>query len=117
MAPGTGPGVIQHADGSPVTTDSPALPGEAITAYVTGLGTTDNIMVDGAAAVFAAQGSVTIGGTPTAGSTGDDLSYKAFPTLTQPSAAIVWTRSPRIWPTSSTPAILMSPQRPTSPMT
>ena len=62
---GKGLGVVFHADSSPVTADSPALPGEAITAYATGLGTVDNAMMDGAAAVFGATGSVTIGGTTT----------------------------------------------------
>src|ERR1019366_8723910 len=66
---GKGPGVVVHsADSTPVTTDSPAKPGEDIIVYVTGLGTVDNIVQDGAAAVFGAQGTVTIGGTPTAGS-------------------------------------------------
>ena len=66
---GSGPGVIVHSDFTPVTTDSPAKPGETLTAFATGLGTVDQIqaMADGAAAQFGAQGGVTIGGTPGTG--------------------------------------------------
>ena len=52
---------------TPITADSPAIPGENVTLYVTGLGTVDNTMADGAAALFGAQGTVTIGGTVSAG--------------------------------------------------
>ncbi|OFV97820.1 MAG: hypothetical protein A3H28_10815 [Acidobacteria bacterium RIFCSPLOWO2_02_FULL_61_28] len=66
---GQGPGVIVHADFSPVTAESPALPGEPLIAYATGLGTVDHPVTNGVPIEFAASGSVTVGGTIGAGQT------------------------------------------------
>jgi uncharacterized protein (TIGR03437 family) len=65
----TGPGMITHADFSPVTEANPALKGETLVAFVTGLGTVDHPVTDGVAAEFGAQGAVTIGGVVGAGQT------------------------------------------------
>ena len=65
---GTGLAVMVHSDGvTPVTPDSPAMTGETVTVYATGLGIVSQYVADGAAASFSAQGSVTIGGTPGTG--------------------------------------------------
>jgi len=44
---GTGPGAITHANYSLVTDSSPAIPGETILIYATGLGATDPPVADG----------------------------------------------------------------------
>ncbi|MBI4443928.1 MAG: hypothetical protein HY649_11205 [Acidobacteria bacterium] len=64
---GKGKGVIVHADFTPVSADSPALPGETLTAFVTGLGSVDHPTVSGDAAQFGAMGGVQIGGSAVAG--------------------------------------------------
>ena len=64
---GEGQAVIVHADFSPVTDASPAVPGETLTVFATGLGTVDHPVLNGAAAQFGASGSVSIGGTPGTG--------------------------------------------------
>lgn len=64
-----GPGVITHADGSAVTAANPAVKGETLVAYVTGLGTVDHPVVNGAAAEFGAEGSITVSGVVTEGQT------------------------------------------------
>jgi uncharacterized protein (TIGR03437 family) len=47
---GTGPGAIQHADYSLVTSENPAVAGETLLLYVTGLGAVSPQVADGAAA-------------------------------------------------------------------
>ena len=47
---GLGPAVITHADFSLVTTDDPALPGETVIIFLTGLGEVDPAVSDGTAA-------------------------------------------------------------------
>jgi len=64
-----GPGVITHADGSAVTEANPAVKGETLVAYVTGLGTVDHPVVNGAAAEFGAEGAITISGAVAEGQT------------------------------------------------
>jgi uncharacterized protein (TIGR03437 family) len=60
---GEGPGVIYHEDGSLVTPDSPARPGERLTLLATGLGRIDDpTIVNGARADFRSAGAVDIGG-------------------------------------------------------
>ncbi|MBI3933300.1 MAG: LysM peptidoglycan-binding domain-containing protein [Acidobacteria bacterium] len=66
---GTGPGIITHADFTPVNDASPAAPGETLVAFVTGLGTIDQPITTGGAAEFASVGSVTFAGVPGAGRT------------------------------------------------
>ena len=66
---GKGAGVIVHADFTPVSAGAPALPGEALTAFVTGLGSVDHPTVSGEAAQFGAMGGVQIGGSAGAGQT------------------------------------------------
>ncbi len=66
---GEGAGVVVHADFSPVTEASPAIPGEALTVFATGLGTVDQPVLNGAEAQFGATGSVTIGGSAGTGQT------------------------------------------------
>ena len=66
---GEGAGVVVHADFSPVTEASPALPGEALTVFATGLGTVDHPVLNGDGAQFGASGSVTIGGAAGTGQT------------------------------------------------
>lgn len=48
--PGTGPAAVQHADYSLVTTENPAVAGETLILYVTGLGAVTPPVPDGAAA-------------------------------------------------------------------
>ena len=78
---GRGPGLIFHSDFTPVTESSPAVPGETLVAYVTGLGGVDAPIASGAASNVGAQGALTIGGTTGAGQTltirvnGRDHSY------------------------------------------
>ena len=57
---GAGYGAALHADYSLVTAKSPAQPGETVSVYLTGLGTTDPLVGDGAAGVFS-QTTNTIG--------------------------------------------------------
>lgn len=64
---GEGQAVIMHADMTPVTDAAPALPGETLTVYATGLGTVDHPVLTGTAAQFGASGSVSIGGIVGAG--------------------------------------------------
>lgn len=45
---GIGPGTITHADGSLITAQDPALPGETVVIYLTGLGEVDPPVADGA---------------------------------------------------------------------
>ena len=45
---GAGPGAILHADYSPVTEDKPAVPGEAIQVFLTGIGAVFPTIADGA---------------------------------------------------------------------
>ena len=66
---GEGLGAIVHADFSPVTEENPAVRGETLTAFATGLGTVDHPVTNGAAALFGATGTVTIGGVSRAGQT------------------------------------------------
>ena len=68
-ASGSGPGIITHADLSPVNSAKPAVPGETLTAFVTGLGSVDLPMVTGAAAEFASEGFVGVSGVSGAGQT------------------------------------------------
>jgi uncharacterized protein (TIGR03437 family) len=49
-AGGTGPAAILHADFSPVSEANPAIPGESVIAFVTGLGAVNPAVPDGAAA-------------------------------------------------------------------
>jgi uncharacterized protein (TIGR03437 family) len=49
FAPGIGPAAITHADGSLVTQSSPAVAGETLVLYVTGLGAVSPAISDGAA--------------------------------------------------------------------
>jgi len=78
---GRGPGLIFHSDFTPVTQESPAVPGETLTAFVTGLGAVDAPIASGAPSNVGAQGALTIGGTTGAGQTltirvnGRDHSY------------------------------------------
>ncbi len=62
-----GPGAITHGDGSTVTDDNPAHPGETLVAYVTGLGTALQQLTTGAPVQFAATGAVAITGSSIAG--------------------------------------------------
>ena len=66
---GEGAGVVVHSDFTPVTEGSPAIPGETLTVFATGLGTVDHPVLGGAAAQFGASGIVTIGGTAGTGQT------------------------------------------------
>jgi uncharacterized protein (TIGR03437 family) len=59
-ANGQGPGVITRRDGSPVTAQAPAVPGEVVVVYVTGLGATTPPLATGVQA-----GSSNIVATPT----------------------------------------------------
>ena len=49
-ANGLGPAAIRHADGSTVTQTSPAMPGEMVEIYLTGLGAVNPPVPDGTAA-------------------------------------------------------------------
>ncbi len=64
-----GPGIILHADQTPVTEASPAVKGEILIANVTGLGTVDHPVVNGVAAQFGAEGTITVGGVVAEGQT------------------------------------------------
>jgi uncharacterized protein (TIGR03437 family) len=66
---GSGLPLVFHGDGTRVTPDSPAKPGETVALYATGLGRVDDphAMLDGYPAQFGAQGSVTFGGTVSTG--------------------------------------------------
>ena len=66
---GRGRGLIFHSDFTPVTEELPALPGETLVAFVTGLGKVDAPIESGAASLFGAQGFLTVGGTTGAGQT------------------------------------------------
>lgn len=66
---GRGPGLVFHADFSPVTPESPGRPGETLLAFVTGLGKVDQQVENGIPALFAATGRVTVGGTVGTGQT------------------------------------------------
>lgn len=66
---GTGRGVITHADFKPVNENHPAVRGETLVAFVTGLGSVDQPMTTGAAAEFASEGTVSVAGSPNAGQT------------------------------------------------
>lgn len=46
---GLGPGAVEHADGSVVTAEKPAQPGETLAMFVTGLGPVKPTIADGAA--------------------------------------------------------------------
>ncbi|OFW10056.1 MAG: hypothetical protein A3G20_03565 [Acidobacteria bacterium RIFCSPLOWO2_12_FULL_59_11] len=59
---GDGPGMIFHTDYTPVTDESPAVPGETLIAFATGLGTVDQPVTTGATAQFGAMGSITLSG-------------------------------------------------------
>ncbi|MBI4463568.1 MAG: hypothetical protein HY647_02585, partial [Acidobacteria bacterium] len=80
---GQGPGLILHADFSPVTPDSPAKKGETLIAFVTGLGTVDHEVTNGAGAEFATMGTVSLTNVPREGDTvtitinGRDYTYTA----------------------------------------
>jgi len=50
FAPGVGPAAVTHANGSLVTKSSPAVAGETLVLYVTGLGAVSPPVADGAAA-------------------------------------------------------------------
>jgi len=50
FAPGIGPAAVTHADGSLVTQSSPAVAGETLVLYLTGLGAVSPTVPDGAAA-------------------------------------------------------------------
>jgi uncharacterized protein (TIGR03437 family) len=73
--------LIFHSDYTPVTEQSPAVPGETLIAYVTGLGAVDAPIGSGVVSNVGAQGHLTIGGTTGAGQTltirvnGRDHSY------------------------------------------
>ena len=62
---GSGPGVITHADLTPVNSAHPAAPGETLSAFVTGVGSVDLPMTTGAEAQFASVGAVSIAGVST----------------------------------------------------
>ncbi|MSO19024.1 MAG: hypothetical protein EXQ56_00940 [Acidobacteria bacterium] len=68
-ADGNGPGLITHANLTPVTEANPAKKGEILIANVTGLGTVDHPVVNGVAAQFGAEGTITVNGVVAEGQT------------------------------------------------
>jgi len=67
---GLGDGAVLHANYSVVNVDNPALPGEIVQVFLSGMGAVTPVVADGAAApstqpaVVTAQTSVTLGGQP-----------------------------------------------------
>ena len=67
---GLGDGAVLHANYSVVNADNPALPGEIVQVFLSGMGAVTPVVADGAAApstqpaIVTAQTSVTIGGQP-----------------------------------------------------